>query len=132
MQKTAYEMRISDWSSDVCSSGLGAAFLLGGGIEDRGRQRCHAQRHTDTDDGESGKESGPVARLLARESEQRIARRRDRRADDQRQPRAVSFNKSARPARSETQDRGERQEGRAGRRGAVAMDLDEKIGRAHV
>src|SRR3546814_2830956 len=30
-QKTAYEMRISDWSSDVCSSGLlliGAAVLL--------------------------------------------------------------------------------------------------------
>src|SRR3546814_1132304 len=27
-QKTAYEMRISDWSSDVCSSDLvGAAFL---------------------------------------------------------------------------------------------------------
>src|SRR3546814_7636414 len=26
-QKTAYEMRISDWSSDVCSSDL---FLLGG------------------------------------------------------------------------------------------------------
>src|SRR3546814_14968710 len=29
-QKTAYEMRISDWSSDVCSSDLGAigAFLI--------------------------------------------------------------------------------------------------------
>src|SRR3546814_4478703 len=25
-QKTAYEMRISDWSSDVCSSDLGTAF----------------------------------------------------------------------------------------------------------
>src|SRR3546814_9647102 len=25
-QKTAYEMRISDWSSDVCSSDLGRAF----------------------------------------------------------------------------------------------------------
>src|SRR3546814_7798632 len=31
MQKTAYEMRISDWSSDVCSSDLPiAAFGLGG------------------------------------------------------------------------------------------------------
>src|SRR3546814_4071813 len=28
-QKTAYEMRISDWSSDVCSSDLTAALLLG-------------------------------------------------------------------------------------------------------
>src|SRR3546814_9444159 len=26
-QKTAYEMRISDWSSDVCSSDLRASFL---------------------------------------------------------------------------------------------------------
>src|SRR3546814_13320442 len=26
-QKTAYEMRISDWSSDVCSSDLGDPFL---------------------------------------------------------------------------------------------------------
>src|SRR3546814_6609127 len=28
-QKTAYEMRISDWSSDVCSSDLLTAFRLG-------------------------------------------------------------------------------------------------------
>src|SRR3546814_9349724 len=28
MQKTAYEMRISDWSSDVCSSDLAAAITL--------------------------------------------------------------------------------------------------------
>src|SRR3546814_981298 len=27
-QKTAYEMRISDWSSDVCSSDLGRGYLL--------------------------------------------------------------------------------------------------------
>src|SRR3546814_9425075 len=27
-QKTAYEMRISDWSSDVCSSDLRAIFLV--------------------------------------------------------------------------------------------------------
>src|SRR3546814_922518 len=27
-QKTAYEMRISDWSSDVCSSDLGAKYLV--------------------------------------------------------------------------------------------------------
>src|SRR3546814_1866317 len=26
-QKTAYEMRISDWSSDVCSSDLGGRYL---------------------------------------------------------------------------------------------------------
>src|SRR3546814_6673871 len=27
-QKTAYEMRISDWSSDVCSSDLGAGKII--------------------------------------------------------------------------------------------------------
>src|SRR3546814_4527227 len=29
-QKTAYEMRISDWSSDVCSSDLEAEFAIAG------------------------------------------------------------------------------------------------------
>src|SRR3546814_17928025 len=42
-QKTAYEMRISDWSSDVCSSDLGdrRARVSAGGLlldRDRGRQ----------------------------------------------------------------------------------------------
>src|SRR3546814_1607713 len=44
-QKTAYEMRISDWSSDVCSSDLGAA--------DHPRQRDDqadaGRRHTGAD-----------------------------------------------------------------------------------
>src|SRR3546814_10030672 len=31
-QKTAYEMRISDWSSDVCSSDLGILVNIFGGI----------------------------------------------------------------------------------------------------
>src|SRR3546814_2551127 len=31
-QKTAYEMRISDWSSDVCSSDLDAALQLLGAV----------------------------------------------------------------------------------------------------
>src|SRR3546814_8175065 len=31
-QKTAYEMRISDWSSDVCSSDLGEQELSGKGV----------------------------------------------------------------------------------------------------
>src|SRR3546814_8455918 len=34
-QKTAYEMRISDWSSDVCSSDLLADQPLAGGLEPR-------------------------------------------------------------------------------------------------
>src|SRR3546814_2867945 len=32
-QKTAYELRISDWSSDVCSSDLGALDVLEGYLE---------------------------------------------------------------------------------------------------
>src|SRR3546814_8621909 len=31
-QKTAYEMRISDWSSDVCSSDLISGRLIGAGV----------------------------------------------------------------------------------------------------
>src|SRR3546814_1730638 len=44
-QKTAYEMRISDWSSDVCSSDLAGAAAAGDrpltplGVELRRRQR---------------------------------------------------------------------------------------------
>src|SRR3546814_8469559 len=41
-QKTAYEMRISDWSSDVCSSDLVADDLLGAAVGfRRGRDRIH-------------------------------------------------------------------------------------------
>src|SRR3546814_3478699 len=40
-QKTAYEMRISDWSSDVCSSDLDAA------REDRGMMAFQPRRHID-------------------------------------------------------------------------------------
>src|SRR3546814_9985993 len=40
-QKTAYEMRISDWSSDVCSSDLGQwcerVHLRAAGVEGQGR-----------------------------------------------------------------------------------------------
>src|SRR3546814_2319808 len=54
-QKTAYEMRISDWSSDVCSSDLHAAAVrrdqpvdvvaLIGGISRRAEGRQHILRH---------------------------------------------------------------------------------------
>src|SRR3546814_1809468 len=39
-QKTAYEMRISDWSSDVCSSDLAVADQ----VQAVGRQFLHADR----------------------------------------------------------------------------------------
>src|SRR3546814_9163498 len=40
-QKTAYEMRISDWSSDVCSSDLQAAQHAGNAQRDREGQHRH-------------------------------------------------------------------------------------------
>src|SRR3546814_16484830 len=45
-QKTAYEMRISDWSSDVCSSDL---FSL---TSDRNRGNCGAARNADDGTGD--------------------------------------------------------------------------------
>src|SRR3546814_10286383 len=47
-QKTAYEMRISDWSSDVCSSDLvqhdhiDFIDVVGGGVKFTGSPRCDA------------------------------------------------------------------------------------------
>src|SRR3546814_8981499 len=44
-QKTAYEMRISDWSSDVCSSDRpGLAVDREGGVVDGDRHRALGQR----------------------------------------------------------------------------------------
>src|SRR3546814_2184388 len=39
-QKTAYEMRISDWSSDVCSSDLGGVRRGAGGIQQPGQAQA--------------------------------------------------------------------------------------------
>src|SRR3546814_6133140 len=41
-QKTAYDMRISDWSSDVCSSDLAARLAGGGGADFRDLPAPHA------------------------------------------------------------------------------------------
>src|SRR3546814_12355711 len=41
-QKTAYEMRISDWSSDVCSSDLGLADLKGVPVVGDSHRDLHA------------------------------------------------------------------------------------------
>src|SRR3546814_6617675 len=57
-QKTAYEMRISDWSSDVCSSDLSARRRRGGGSRpwsslrsgrDGAARRRALARHPDAD-----------------------------------------------------------------------------------
>src|SRR3546814_20998574 len=50
-QKTAYEVRISDWSSDVCSSDLLAAFDLEHLAADLRRQRAAQPDHQRCDVG---------------------------------------------------------------------------------
>src|SRR3546814_1393095 len=48
-QKTAYEMRISDWSSDVCSSDLSilSARVVDGLSEAMSHINTHGSHHTD-------------------------------------------------------------------------------------
>src|SRR3546814_16366907 len=46
-QKTAYEMRISDWSSDVCSSDLQPLLVEGRVFRDRFRLAGDARRYTE-------------------------------------------------------------------------------------
>src|SRR3546814_14765200 len=46
-QKTAYEMRISDWSSDVCSSDLLGCTRRQGYLVGRPRLRCAGGRSSD-------------------------------------------------------------------------------------
>src|SRR3546814_1277815 len=44
-QKTAYDVRISDWSSDVCSSDLGLTTVLIGRIAEFEQDANFVQRH---------------------------------------------------------------------------------------
>src|SRR3546814_9720175 len=67
-QKTAYEMRISDWSSDVCSSDL-RGFLPGA--------RGHRPRTLAPGEGRSGAEDRSVAQRTAarnRSEERRVGK----------------------------------------------------------
>src|SRR3546814_3255529 len=49
-QKTAYEMRISDWSSDVCSSDLRDGLAAPDRLAEVARQRDHPSRDGGRDD----------------------------------------------------------------------------------
>src|SRR3546814_4531751 len=53
-QKTAYEMRISDWSSDVCSSDL-PAVLSRGPLRGPGRGLAADRRHSGGATGNAGR-----------------------------------------------------------------------------
>src|SRR3546814_3720151 len=55
-QKTAYEMRISDWSSDVCSSDLGLGGATGRGAEPPGARSVPSRCISRSEERRVGKE----------------------------------------------------------------------------
>src|SRR3546814_3493088 len=63
-QKTAYEMRISDWSSDVCSSDLAA--LHDGGLHDEGRFIAIQRTFFDRDDARRARDLADPRMTLGR------------------------------------------------------------------
>src|SRR3546814_3193893 len=65
-QKTAYEMRISDWSSDVCSSDL--RLLAGPGPTAWPDQRARDAHHPDQDEGGAGEMTVDTAPESRRDS----------------------------------------------------------------
>src|SRR3546814_19074406 len=75
-QKTAYEMRISDWSSDVCSSDLHDGVAGGASLRLPPRQphrrpggaapRRRAERRPALDDGRGGHERGAAPGKVGR------------------------------------------------------------------
>src|SRR3546814_10024230 len=72
-QKTAYEMRISDWSSDVCSSDLAVAGARGGRRRSRSpTQPTRGVCHCDRGGGGADQSTGRCrTRLRASRSEER-------------------------------------------------------------
>src|SRR3546814_1415261 len=81
-QKTAYEMRISDWSSDVCSSDLGA--LPGHEFEDRGEHDEHLQAQRQQDHGDIGGKLEQQFPAELRGKVEHEAEDRHRRSDERR------------------------------------------------
>src|SRR3546814_1188130 len=82
-QRTAYELRISDWSSDVCSSDLRALHLkrdnrrlhrdavVEAGVE---RSARHHREQGDVGGGEAGRARGRIAALGGRSEERRVGK----------------------------------------------------------
>src|SRR3546814_6314091 len=89
-QKTAYELRISDWSSDVCSSDLGRSRRTAGD----GRE-----------DGRCGKGRAPA---WARQDGRAVAARGDRRSGEFSRDRQDRGAGHLRPRRTETRWQGRR------------------------
>src|SRR3546814_10114407 len=83
-QKTAYEMRISDWSSDVCSSdlGCGGGCRCGGAGRERGidRRRVPRRRQRREPDAEQHEQAREDRRRPAEEIRRAARRHQARRA----------------------------------------------------
>src|SRR3546814_966266 len=71
-QKTAYEMRISDWSSDVCSSDLLLPRWRGAAPIQRCIEACDAETGVCIMQMEAGLDTGPVR--LWRSEERRVGK----------------------------------------------------------
>src|SRR3546814_4632867 len=80
-QKTAYEMRISDWSSDVCSSDLGAQRRL---RADRRRHRGGGQARDGGAGGGQDADRDGARSLSARPVGRFVLPQRDRRTEERR------------------------------------------------
>src|SRR3546814_3460241 len=70
-QKTAYEMRISDWSSDVCSSDLTASYQIEGAVNEDGRGESIWDRFSHTPGNVDNGDTGDVATDHYHRSEER-------------------------------------------------------------
>src|SRR3546814_3318313 len=73
-QKTAYEMRISDWSSDVCSSDLLVIKCLPGGIVLRGPAITASEKATNRSRFGALIQYSPCARCHRRSEERRVGK----------------------------------------------------------
>src|SRR3546814_10731551 len=77
-QKTAYEMRISDWSSDVCSSDLAAvvnSFRANGGTQYEGPLQVAANwLREDVDPGDGMTERHEDSQNFIRSEERRVGK----------------------------------------------------------
>src|SRR3546814_6920151 len=81
-QKTAYEMRISDWSSDVCSSDL----LLKAGLVDKKKikRASHDKSNEKKAERRTGTQTVDELRLAALETQQKNAERTRKLNDERR------------------------------------------------
>src|SRR3546814_19249793 len=66
-QKTAYEMRISDWSSDVCSSDLGRTLPCRAKAMSSARTPCKTERERPSAKGDSASASAQFATQKSRQ-----------------------------------------------------------------